>query len=639
MKNYMKNLLALLLCAALLCVSVSCGAFAEFADGLEIESAEPQMPEIEVLDSGIDVDPLPADDVWLSDDLELTFNDLDLPLEGVESEADSETVPVANAADDFYIITYDSGSVDAVSYDGPGGFVQIPSGVTIIGHDIFKDRVDITGVGIPNTVIEIGWYSFEGSGITSINIPASVTSIGQGAFSNTALKEVTIPESVKDFGMHAFSGCKSLKRATIREGAKIGRYMFDGCDNLEFVSIPGSAGIIENQEFMAYPSLKSVVLGEGITRLEGNLFQDCSALASITLPSTLEVIEYGVFENCASLKEINLPKALKRIGESAFRGCKSLKTVQFQDNLKTMGESVFSDCESLEKVILPPSLTVLKSYSFSNCSSLKEVSIPGSIKVVEDTAFESCLSLEKVKIGDGVLALSYSCFINCPKLLSITIPESVVYIGTWALGCLIVDGWWGPHLEGFKICGKAGSVAEEYADSNKFEFDDGSVKPKSITITKGKSAEIEVYKTLQLKAKLSPAGARTTLTWASSNEEVATVSEKGLVKGVDRGKATITVTTKNGKTAKITIKVVGRKPSKVTITNGKEVTIKAGKKLQLKTKLSPYSAETKLTWRSSNTKVVAVSSKGLVTAKKAGTAIITVKTANGKKATIKITVR
>lgn len=82
---------------------------------------------------------------------------------------------------------------------------------------------------------------------------------------------------------------------------------------------------------------------------------------------------------------------------------------------------------------------------------------------------------------------------------------------------------------------------------------DGKVDPVSITFTQAKkiqvesvkldkdSAEIEIGKTLQLTATVSPDNATDkTVIWSSDNEQAATVDEKGLVTGVAEGKATIT---------------------------------------------------------------------------------------------------
>lgn len=70
-------------------------------------------------------------------------------------------------------------------------------------------------------------------------------------------------------------------------------------------------------------------------------------------------------------------------------------------------------------------------------------------------------------------------------------------------------------------------------------------------------------------------------------------------------------------------------------------TIYATKTLTLTAKVTPSNATNKkVTWSTSNKSVATVSSKGVVTGKKAGTATITVKTADGgKKATCKVTVK
>ena len=74
---------------------------------------------------------------------------------------------------------------------------------------------------------------------------------------------------------------------------------------------------------------------------------------------------------------------------------------------------------------------------------------------------------------------------------------------------------------------------------------------------KGGRKTLAVGKALALgkRVKLTPAKAMTTLTWTSSNPAVATVDENGKVTAVSKGKVTITVTTHNGKKAKIKLTV------------------------------------------------------------------------------------
>lgn len=80
-------------------------------------------------------------------------------------------------------------------------------------------------------------------------------------------------------------------------------------------------------------------------------------------------------------------------------------------------------------------------------------------------------------------------------------------------------------------------------------------------------------------------------------------------------------------------------PAKSVRLSSKTAALYAGKTKKLTYKLTPSSSKEKVTWRSSNSKVASVSASGLVKAKAPGNATITVKTAGGKKATCKITVR
>ncbi len=145
-----------------------------------------------------------------------------------------------------------------------------------------------------------------------------------------------------------------------------------------------------------------------------------------------------------------------------------------------------------------------------------------------------------------------------------------------------------------------------------------------------------------IKATYSNTTSQTTKTWASSNTSVATVDQNGVVKGVKAGKATISLTVQNPGDANalvVTCEVTVKKyvtsiklsPSKKTLNNGQKFTIKAT--------VGPKDAANKaVTYKSSNTKIATVSSKGAVTAKKPGKVTITVTAKDGSKKSAKCTV-
>ena len=70
-----------------------------------------------------------------------------------------------------------------------------------------------------------------------------------------------------------------------------------------------------------------------------------------------------------------------------------------------------------------------------------------------------------------------------------------------------------------------------------------TVKPVTVAIDGSETAEIYVTRTVQLTVTKAPADAA--ITWTSSDDEVATVSENGLVTGVKGGEAIITATSGN----------------------------------------------------------------------------------------------
>lgn len=79
--------------------------------------------------------------------------------------------------------------------------------------------------------------------------------------------------------------------------------------------------------------------------------------------------------------------------------------------------------------------------------------------------------------------------------------------------------------------------------------------------------------------------------------------------------------------------------AKKVVINKKRIVLKKGKKVKLKAKLKPANATEKVTFKSTNKKVAKVTKKGVVKAVKKGKCKITVKTASGKKAVVKVTVK
>lgn len=142
------------------------------------------------------------------------------------------------------------------------------------------------------------------------------------------------------------------------------------------------------------------------------------------------------------------------------------------------------------------------------------------------------------------------------------------------------------------------------------------------------------------KVKVSMAYGDSIKSWASSNKKIVTVDKNGKIKaGTKTGTAKITVTLKSGKKATLKVKVQTAKVKTTKISGlKKSVSLKKGRKLALRPVIRPLTSQEKVTYSSSNKKVVTVSKNGTITAKKKGTAKITVR--SGRKSyVVKVKVR
>ena len=180
-------------------------------------------------------------------------------------------------------------------------------------------------------------------------------------------------------------------------------------------------------------------------------------------------------------------------------------------------------------------------------------------------------------------------------------------------------------LKNTNACIKAFTTYQE-------KIEDTDIRVTNVTLNETQ-INIEEGKTKTLIATIEPANATNkNIIWTSSNEEIATV-DGGVVTAKKAGTAIITAATEDGaKTANCTITVAPKVVNVVEITLNKEqISIKEGETEVLTAIIEPTNATNKnVTWTSSNEEIATVDG-GVVTAKKAGTAIITVTTEDGAK--------
>ena len=171
------------------------------------------------------------------------------------------------------------------------------------------------------------------------------------------------------------------------------------------------------------------------------------------------------------------------------------------------------------------------------------------------------------------------------------------------------------------------------------------IKKIKVTAPSGKPAYVAKGKKVKLTTTVTTKPnkkANKKVTYKSANKKIATVSKKGVVKGKKAGSTKITVTSKKNKKKKTTIRVIVKKAAvkKVNL-NSSNFSLSPGGSKTLKATVTPKNnTYTKVAWSTSNKSVATVSSKGVVKAKKEGTAKITAKAldGSGKKASVTVTV-
>lgn len=153
---------------------------------------------------------------------------------------------------------------------------------------------------------------------------------------------------------------------------------------------------------------------------------------------------------------------------------------------------------------------------------------------------------------------------------------------------------------------------------------------KTLTLTQGSVKTVKVV--------LSPNNATETVSYKSSNNNIATIDSNGKIKALKVGKVTITAYSNHGEVkASLQLTVKAKSVTKVSL-NASRKSMEVGKSFQLKPTVYPKGLTTTYIYTSSDNSIAKVDKSGKITAIKKGSCYITVTTKNGKSARCKVTV-
>ena len=446
--------------------------------------------------------------------------------------------------------TIGAGAFDGVAFgkknltgdivDGTG-ILTIPGSVTTIGGAAFRNSACLKTVEFENGAAELSMssdYQYEGN---------------QGAFRDCkALKQVTLPDQLVTMPKHTFADCTSLETVTFGTGlTSIGNWAFSGCSSLQAADFPASLDSI----------------GEGG-------FSGCTSLAEVHLNEGLETIGAGAFDGVAFGRQdlsgaiisepLTIPGSVTKIGGAAFRNSVCLEVVEFENGAAELvmdsgyqyegNQGAFKGCKALKQVTLPDQLVTLPKHTFDGCTSLEEVQFGVNLKSIGNSAFEGCSSLQWLYPQDSLETIEANAFTNCKELTILYIPQKVTKIGDNIL----------KNSPKAVIYGFSGSTAETYAEKNNIRFREAGGAGWSVTGISLNRSRITVAgdsfsdSTILLRATVRPSSARNKrVSFTSSDEGVASVSEQGKVTINGYGTAVITATTEDGgKTARCTVEVL-----------------------------------------------------------------------------------
>ena len=526
--------------------------------------------------------------------------------------------------------------------------VKLSGSLTVIGGNAFGSCVSLASIEIPKSLVEVDLHGYTNYGpfyacsnLKTVTFEEGRTEIPDSLFTGcTGPETITIPETVTRIGMNAFKQCTGLKNVNLSENlTEIGMKAFEQCTSLESIDIPDTVVTLGREAFSECSSLVSAKLSKNIKKIENNTFYKCTSLSAITVPEGVEELANTVFKGCTSLVDVVLADSVAKMGSETFSGCTKLENVTLSKALTVIPDKTFYGCTSLQEVELPEGLTEIKNNVFYQCTGLRKIEIPDTLTKMGTATFYGCTSLTDVTLGDMMTSIPANTFYGCEGLESIVIPYNVTTIGDSAFSvCLNLTEISIPrrttsiasnafsYPRKMTVYGAIDTYAETYAGSKGMTFTAVDIPAEIITLNET-DITLDKRVNFQLIAAISPMNFTDEVVWTSSNENIATVSETGLVTSIYGGTTTITVTA-GEKSASCELVVF--QPVESLRLSERSVTLNEGEIKELVPAITPENATIKeLSYSSSDESVATVDNNGVITAVSQGEATITAVTTDG----------
>ncbi len=457
----------------------------------------------------------------------------------------------------------------------------------------------------------IASYAFSRTkGLENVTLMSTIGGVNDNAFAAcTDLKNVTMSNTVRSVGANAFQGCNSLESVRLGNGVAIIRNnAFYGCTALTSMRLGGNEREIGNSAFEGCSALQTIKLPATLTSLGAKAFRDCKRLTEISLPQGITELGAATFQNCLVLTSATLPDQLVTIGDQAFDNCPLLEIISIPDATETIGTQSFNQCKALNYVYVGSGLKTIGSNAFANCVMLKAfycmVTTPPSVNsnafsgsdpssimlyVPDETAdtyrsknpwstFAASQGLSAAPIYANSITLDPAVLIMSDneedetKLTWSLLPANATNGKvTWtssntSVATVSRTGLVSPITEGVATItctaqDKHGARATTLVIvANNFKpVTSLSLDRTTLTLTEGE--------TLQLVPTTLPNNAtHDVLDWTSSDENIATISEAGIVTAVNAGQVTLTASTTDGSKKVATCRLTVKAPDYASFT-------------------------------------------------------------------------